>query len=57
MEARSKDPSATADKEIIMPSDVEPKTTHNGGKEKAKTSATTGKSNELTSDSECFKCA
>ena len=35
-EARSEDPSATVDKEIIVPSDVEPKTICNGGKRQGK---------------------
>ena len=50
-EARSEDLSATVNKEIIIPSDVEPKTTRNGGRDNAKTSATAGNANEPTSDS------
>ena len=51
-EARSEDPSTTTDKEIIIPSDVEPKPSTTAEKDKAKTSAMTGNSNEPTSDSE-----
>ena len=48
--ARSEDPSETTDKEIVIPSDVEPKTTRNGRKDNAKTLHNGGKANEPTSD-------
>ena len=42
-EARSEDPTATSDKGIIIPSDVEPKTTRNGGKKTRKNLCNGGK--------------
>ena len=53
VETKINDSSATTDKEIITPSNIKPKVIRNGEKrEKAKSSATTGKSIKQTFDSE-----